>query len=140
MHFSIAVNRRNHCRKSRRWFLNFDYSILLSRLLIFEHCSRFISLPNHQVRSFGGHLEGHLRDTLSNILGNTLSAILGIILSVTLCRSLKCHHNKATIDSPCWCSNTSLLASLHDAFYTRPLVLNIGCIIQHKNKHFFFRS
>ena len=39
--------------------------------------------------------------TLSIILGINLSAILGN----TLCRSLKCHHNKATIDSPCWYSN-----------------------------------
>ena len=44
----------------------------------------------------------------------------------TLCWSLKCHHNKATIDSPCWCCYTSLLASLHDTFYTRTAVLNIS--------------
>ena len=50
---------------------------------------------------------------LSIILGINLSIILSIILGInlsatlgnTLCRSLKCHHNKATIDSPCWCSN-----------------------------------
>ena len=47
--------------------------------------------------------------TLSIILGIILGINLGINLSAilgnTLCRSLKCHHNKATIDSPCWYSN-----------------------------------
>ncbi len=37
-----------------------------------------------------------------------LSIILGINLSITFCWSLKCHHNKAAFDSPCWCSSNSL--------------------------------
>ena len=56
---------------------------------------------------------------LSATLSAILSAILSVTLVITLYWSHKCYHNKATIDRPCRCSYTSLLASLHDAFHTR---------------------
>ena len=68
---------------------------------------------------------------LSAILSITLGIILSITLGITPCWSHKRYHDKATIDRPCRCSDTSFLASIHDTFHARAPVLDIGCTVQH---------
>ena len=110
-------------------------------------------------------LSNILSNILGNILGNTLSAILGITLSIilgitlsiilnitlsiilsnTLCGSQKYHHNKAAIDSPCWCSGNSLSTILESSCNWIVLFIHYMTFVklnlqQIPNSHFFYHS
>ena len=118
--FSCLIGALNNPRKVNGY--GADYAIL--RDILDNTLSNTLS---NILSNILGNILGNILD---NILDNILSAILSITLGTAICWSHKCYHNKIAIDTPCRCSDTSLLASLHDAFHTRPPVLYIGRTIE----------
>ena len=61
------------------------------------------------ITHFGQFICSYLRIQSNLIFYPFIKIIaLSITLGIIFCWSLKCHHNKAAFDSPCWCSGNSL--------------------------------